>query len=205
MACWTCFSHRIHGFSTLWGSSQGYDLLDSMVSTAREELAATSLPAPVEFEAGSFARGRNRADTHRNGASRGEKRLRRAANLQARQRFLRYASVRRFRAGPVLLWLNDEAWPLELRVRVKRRAAKELPEGSLVLSYGAQESELPAPVAPVASFWLSTSWCRREQLWLLSTGAIRKGARGERGVRRSRWRSGCRKRWGSLGARGLQL
>ena len=175
-----------------------------MVSTAREELAATSLPAPVEFEAGSFARGRNRADTHRNGASRGEKRLRRAANLQARQRFLRYASVRRFRAGPVLLWLNDEAWPLELRVRVKRRAAKELPEGSLVLSYGAQESEL-LPVAPVASFWLSTSWCRREQLWLLSTERSERGRLVSGRGARSRWRSGCRKRWGSLGARGLQL
>eukprot|EP00434_Breviolum_minutum_P021928 symbB.v1.2.019356.t1/scaffold1564.1/size111405/7 len=78
----------------------------------------------------------------------------------------------RFQAstGPSILWLNDEVWPSELRLAVKERAALELVEGSLVISYGPQEV-IPASLVLVASLRVSTSWCRKEELSILKLQA----------------------------------
>ncbi|CAK9009041.1 ATP-dependent RNA helicase DHX29 [Durusdinium trenchii] len=65
---------------------------------------------------------------------------------------------------PSILWLNDEVWPAELRVAVKERAATELTVGSMVVSYGPQET---TALRPEAALRVSTSWCRQEQIWLL--------------------------------------
>jgi len=85
---------------------------------------------------------------------------------------LRVGDARRVDLAPVegvpsLLWLNNEAWPRDLRAAVFQRAASELEPGSAVVSYGPasmDEDPLPPHLRLAETLRVRTSWDASEEI-----------------------------------------